>query len=124
MSTSAPTASTTVHLVATYTSPRVPGPQTLSSTPLSLPLQRDPSTTPLSVSDRTAFLSSLRSATIALQDRINTDLTARMEEDAAITTQDSGSAAKTAAAQRGGAESDEIAEEENYGEEQPPEDDE
>ncbi|KAI0515140.1 hypothetical protein F5B22DRAFT_647019 [Xylaria bambusicola] len=112
--------STTVHLTATYTSPRSSDPQTLSSTPLSLPLPPNPST-PLSVSDKTAYLSSLRSATIALQDRINTDLTVRMEEDvaaAAATAQDSGSATKTTA------KSNEIDEEENYGEEQVSGDDE
>ncbi|KAI1434023.1 hypothetical protein GGR50DRAFT_665083 [Xylaria sp. CBS 124048] len=98
--------SQTVHLKATYTSPNTSHqPQILASTPLTLPLSisaSNPTSTPSrDVSkSKTTYLNSLRTATVALQERINAELTARMEEDNA-----------------GARGVDEVAEEENYGEE-------
>ncbi|KAI0803682.1 hypothetical protein GGR55DRAFT_383290 [Xylaria sp. FL0064] len=119
--------STTVHLKATYTSPDVPNPQTISSAPLALPSSlsdsqsNSESTTTQAVEDKTAFLRALRAATTDLQDRINADLTARMEQDAANA--GSGST-KMAQGGAGAAAVNEAAEEENYGEEVAEEDDE
>ncbi|TGJ82950.1 hypothetical protein E0Z10_g5791 [Xylaria hypoxylon] len=105
------TSSTTiVHLKATYTSPSTPTPQILSSTVLPLP------STPQSVESKTAYLRALRTATTALQDRINAYLTARMEQDAR-------DVARRATQGGGGAVVDEADEEENYGEEVPENDD-
>lgn len=102
---------TTVHLKATYTSPTVLEPQTLASTPLSLPVSNR------TVQEKTTYLSALRTATIAMQERINTELTARMEEDNKNT---QGGDASTTTATKNSAKTqviDEAAEEENYGEE-------
>lgn len=63
-----------------------------------------------SISDRTSYLNALRKATTDLQDEINKELTARMEEDKARD-----AVAKTGATKQ--AEVDEDKEEENYGEE-------
>lgn len=57
------------------------------------------------VEARTEYLKALRSATLAAQDEINKELTARMEEDKARDAQGSQGAA------------DDAKEEENYGEE-------
>lgn len=57
--------------------------------------------------DKSQYLSSLRAAVAAAQDRINKELTARMEEDKA---QEAAKGVRAAAA-------DEDKEEENYGEE-------
>ncbi|KAI1815085.1 hypothetical protein GGS20DRAFT_365407 [Poronia punctata] len=107
-----PSTSTTVYLEATYTSPNTSQqPQTISSTPLSLPGSAD-----LTVENKTAYLSSLRKATVAMQEQINAELTKRMEEDnrnASAGALNAGSSAKTTK----GAVADEVAEEENYGEE-------
>ncbi|KAI1348131.1 hypothetical protein F5Y01DRAFT_226819 [Xylaria sp. FL0043] len=109
--------STTVHLKATYTSPEVPNPQTISSTPLTLP-------TTQAVEDKTAFLRALRAATTDLQDRINADLTARMEQDAANASSGSVKTAQGGAGAGAAAAVNEAAEEENYGEEVVEEDEE
>jgi len=61
--------------------------------------------------DRTAYLGSLRQATAELQDRINTDLTARMEEDKVREAEGKAGGAKVNGAV------DEAKEEDNYGEE-------
>ncbi|GAP92821.1 putative gon7 family protein [Rosellinia necatrix] len=117
----------TAHLKATYTSPNTTNtPQTLSSTPLVLPADQ-------TVESKTAYLRALRAATISLQDRINAELTARMEEDvrnAQQQQQQQGNSANTTAGGKtattreasakktqGGGVIDEAAEEENYGEE-------
>ncbi|KAI1276464.1 hypothetical protein F5Y07DRAFT_136690 [Xylaria sp. FL0933] len=120
--------STTVHLKATYTSPSIPNPQTISSTSLTLPSSLSNSqstTTQAAVKDKTAFLRALRAATTDLQDRINADLTARMEQDAANANACSGST-KTVQGEAGAGAAivNEVAEEENYGEEVVDEDDE
>ncbi|KAI1424979.1 hypothetical protein F5Y12DRAFT_714641 [Xylaria sp. FL1777] len=125
MSTS--TATTTVHLKAIYTSPSNPNPQTLSSTPLSLALSlchscSQPTTTQSSVETKTAFLRTLRAATTALQDTINADLTARMEQDA-TNSQHTGSGSTRTTQEGASAAINEVAEEENYGEEAPEEED-
>ncbi|KAL0940612.1 gon7 family protein [Colletotrichum truncatum] len=65
------------------------------------------------VSDKTAYLSSLRKAINSAQESINKELTARMEEDKAREADKGGSKAAV----------DEALEEENYGEEAPPNDD-
>ncbi|KAF2966013.1 hypothetical protein GQX73_g7557 [Xylaria multiplex] len=116
---SSPSPPLTAHLKATYTSPSTPNPQILSSTSLALP------SAPQSVESKTAYLSTLRAATTALQDLINKDLTARMEQDArdAASGNKPGSGAKGAPTQGGGAAViNEADEEENYGEEVPEDD--
>ncbi|KAI8625089.1 hypothetical protein F5Y19DRAFT_276876 [Xylariaceae sp. FL1651] len=116
-----PPTSTTVHLRATYTSPSTSHePLTLSSTPLALPAPAS-----LSVETKSAYLRLLRTAAAALQDRINGELTARMEEDnkkareSAPGAGDAGGGGVVGAKRntRGANEVDEAAEEENYGEE-------
>jgi protease II len=83
-------------LTATYTSPT----STFTST---TPLPGDFSS---SLQAKTTYLFALRTATAALQDKINAELTQRMEED------------KLRAATEGGkVKFDEAKEEENYGEE-------
>jgi hypothetical protein len=60
--------------------------------------------------DRTAYLAALRKATAALQVQINTELTARMEEDKAREAEGANGAAKAKGV-------DEAKEEDTYGEE-------
>jgi hypothetical protein len=67
------------------------------------PLQAPPTS---STKDKTTYLSALRKATVDLQERINKELTARMEEDKARD-----------ASGRGKESIDDKKEEENYGEE-------
>ena len=67
--------------------------------------------------DRTAYLSSLRKATAVMQEQINKELTARMEEDKAKEAEGLNGASKATA--KG---ADESKEEDNYGEEVPEED--
>ncbi|KAI0099124.1 hypothetical protein GGR51DRAFT_565116 [Nemania sp. FL0031] len=122
----------TVHLKATYTSPRTSEPQVLSSTPLALAIPPASASASETLQAKTSYLRALRAATVALQDRINAELTARMEEDArdaAAGGSGAGIAGKTtqggtAAASAAAASVDEVAEEENYGEEMAEEDDE
>ncbi|KAI1112951.1 hypothetical protein F5Y14DRAFT_452504 [Nemania sp. NC0429] len=112
------TEAATVHLQATYTSPRWRDPQLLYTAPLVIPADLSQS-----LEAKTSYLGALRAATVALQDRINTVLTARMEEDAreAMTTDAASgeTAGKTGGSiqQASAAAVDEVAEEENYGEE-------
>lgn len=61
--------------------------------------------------DRTAYLSSLKTAVADLQDRINADLTSRMEEDKAREASANGNSTSKAKGV------DESKEEDNYGEE-------
>lgn len=72
----------------------------------------------------TSYLRALRAATVSLQDRINTDLTARMEEDAReasrtdrASSEMAETSGKTMQMQASAAAVDEVAEEEHYGEE-------
>jgi hypothetical protein len=118
-SSSSPRVSTTAYLKATYTSPNTARePLTLSLTPLDVPVPAS-----LTVDNKTTYLRSLRTATIALQERINSELTTRMEEDNKNARQQSGNTLggvdgatkKTKTQTR--ASLDEVAEEENYGEE-------
>ncbi|KAI1123060.1 hypothetical protein F5Y10DRAFT_61046 [Nemania abortiva] len=121
---------TTVHLTATYTSPRTHIPQTLSSTPLALPTTLASTSTSEALESKTSYLRDLRAATVALQDRINAELTARMEEDAREAQSaegpqsGSGMAGKVLQGSTAAAGVDEVAEEEHYGEEAGEEDDE
>lgn len=85
-------------LTATYNSP------TNAHFKHEQPLQAPPTS---SAKDRVAYLASLRKATVELQDRINKELTERMEEDKAKDGK-SGAAGKNV---------DDKKEEENYGEE-------
>ncbi|KAI0454245.1 hypothetical protein F5B21DRAFT_476413 [Xylaria acuta] len=113
-----------VYLKATYTSPTQPEPQLLSSsTPLSLPASKEGMT----VAEKTTYLSSLRAATVALQETVNAALTARMEEDAARAqqaqrTSTGGGEEAAAGGEKNKGAADEVAEEENYGEEVPEDD--
>lgn len=66
------------------------------------------------VSERIKYLSTLRRETAILQDRINAELTQRMEDDKAQQASDLAASGKQGAV-------DEVAEEENYGEEVPEE---
>lgn len=79
---------------ATYKSPE--------SAPFSH-LQKLPAPASTSAADKTSYLSVLRKATAEMQEQINKELTARMEEDKAR----DASASKV----------DDVKEEENYGEE-------
>lgn len=69
-----------------------------------------------SVESRTEYLKDLRQAVGQMQDKVNQELTARMEEDKAGDT-------GPAKGQAGAAGVDEAKEEENYGEEVPEEED-
>ncbi|OBT76125.1 hypothetical protein VF21_04877 [Pseudogymnoascus sp. 05NY08] len=69
-----------------------------------------PFSTSNTTSERTSYLSALRSETSKLQDLINAELTTRMENDKAQQASDLATSAKKGVV-------DEIAEEENYGEE-------
>ena len=102
-----------VELKVTYTSP-TNAPLTLT-TPLTLPSQSS-----VSVADKTAYLSALRGAVADLQARVNTELTARMEEDKAReadTTVGEGKKSKENKQGKAAKAVDEAVEEENYGEE-------
>lgn len=74
-----------------------------------------PSLASNTVSERVNYLSALRRETAILQDRINVELTQRMEDDKAQQASDLAASGKKGAV-------DEVAEEENYGEEVPEED--
>ncbi|KAK7752956.1 hypothetical protein SLS62_005115 [Diatrype stigma] len=129
-----------VELTATYTSPQ----QTSSAcktgntpliltAPLSQPL---PASSPASVAEKTAYLSSLRGAVVNMQERINVELTARMAEEGSANGNNGDSAVAGKKAKKAGKAAeqrsnsgkgklaavaativDEDAEEENYGEE-------
>ncbi|OBT69747.1 hypothetical protein VE03_00788 [Pseudogymnoascus sp. 23342-1-I1] len=88
-------------LRATYSSPTNP---TFSHT-AAIPFSNSNTT-----SERTSYLSALRSETSKLQDLINTELTTRMENDKAQQASDLATSAREGVV-------DEITEEENYGEE-------
>lgn len=91
--------SQTLH--ATYNSPTNP---TFSHT------AAIPFSTSNTTSERTSYISALRSETSKLQGLINTELTSRMESDKAQQASDLATSARKGVV-------DEIAEEENYGEE-------
>ena len=65
--------------------------------------------------DKSAYLSTLRAAVVTMQDRLNAELTVRMDEDKALEASSKSGAGKTKAV-------DEAKEEDNYGEEVPEED--
>jgi hypothetical protein len=92
-------------LSATYQSPNNLG---FTST---RPIPAPPSN---KTADRTAYLAALRKATAALQVQINTELTARMEEDKTREAEGANGAAKARGV-------DEAKEEDTYGEEVPEE---
>lgn len=95
MASSAPT------LQATYSSPT--NPAFAHTTQL-------PSLGANSVEERVAYLAALRQEAAALQERINTELTQRMEEDKAQAEADAAPGGNKRKV-------DDVAEEENYGEE-------
>ncbi|KAI1496510.1 hypothetical protein F5X99DRAFT_65938 [Biscogniauxia marginata] len=124
--------SSSTYLEATYTSPSS-GPLHLS-TKLHFPSSsvvsdnRESSSLSLPVKEKTAYLRSLRQATGALQERVNAELTAQMDEDNRRAQGDhplsvDGSAEENGDKGRGKKTKnnqgrvDEAAEEENYGEE-------
>ncbi|KAI1134281.1 hypothetical protein F5Y05DRAFT_237124 [Hypoxylon sp. FL0543] len=82
------------------------------STPLALPGSD-------STTHKTAYLSSLRNAVSALQERVNSELTARMEEEARelAATSTAPTTSRKAGQVAAAGSVDEAAEEENYGEE-------
>ncbi|KAI5920911.1 hypothetical protein F4810DRAFT_396446 [Camillea tinctor] len=123
------------YLKAIYTSP-TNAPLNLT-TELAFPFSFSPSS--VSVTDKTSYLNALRSASSSLQERLNAELTARMDEDNArnsassngdnsAESRGSNSNKKRKRAnqnQKGGVPNvDEDAEEENYGEEVQEEEDE
>lgn len=131
--TTRPAPSAPAEIRATYTSP-----QHTNSTPLILTAALSkplPASTPASVAEKTAYLSSLRGAVVDLQERINVELTARMEEEGSAN--GNGTVAGKKVKKAGGGKGadqrsnsgkrklaafaativDEDAEEENYGEE-------
>ncbi|KAG0646186.1 hypothetical protein D0Z07_8102 [Hyphodiscus hymeniophilus] len=69
--------------------------------------------------DRTAYLSALRKATVTMQEQINKELTQRMEEDKA---REAAGVNGTSKAKAKDKTVDESKEEDNYGEEVPEED--
>ena len=94
-------ASSAPNLQATYSSP---------TNPAFTHTAQLPSLGANSVEERVAYLAALRKETAALQERINTELTQRMEEDKA-------QAEANATPGGNGRKVDDVAEEENYGEE-------
>ncbi|OTB04816.1 hypothetical protein M426DRAFT_11181 [Hypoxylon sp. CI-4A] len=115
--------SSTTHLKATYSnsnSTENPSSSSLSSTtPFTISTQLSlPSTE--SAAHKTTYLNTLREAVLSLQERVNSELTRRMEEEvrevAALSTDPSTSNGKRVDG-AGAAQIDEAAEEENYGEE-------
>ncbi|KAG4413715.1 hypothetical protein IFR04_013150 [Cadophora malorum] len=113
MSSPAPT-STTAHssspaVTATYTSPT--NPPFTHSTPLpSLQTNTSSNSSSSATAQKTQYLSALRQATSQLQEVINKELTARMEEDNARAAEGLYGKGKVKGV-------DENKEEENYGEE-------
>ncbi|KAI1382891.1 uncharacterized protein F4822DRAFT_100305 [Hypoxylon trugodes] len=123
-STTSSTISLTTHIKATYTNSRSTRGTTslessLSSTTgfaLSLPLSLP--STDSTTAQKTTYLSELREAVSSLQERMNSELTTRMEVEAkeaaaTISTTSNAKGNKTV----GASAVDEAAEEENYGEE-------
>ncbi|KAI0020374.1 hypothetical protein F4780DRAFT_779498 [Xylariomycetidae sp. FL0641] len=105
---------TTPQLTATYFSP-TNAPLALASAPLPAcpAAAADPS-----VEEKTAYLGALRRAVAALQERVNAELTARMEEDNRRAAAAAGAGAKgDDGKDKNQVGVDEAAEEENYGEE-------
>lgn len=92
-------------LTATYKSP------TNTSFTHTQPLQTPPTS---SAQDRVAYFSALKMATVELQERINKELTERMEEDKA---KDIAAGGGKGSGVNGKVVVDEKKEEENYGEE-------
>ncbi|KAI9681301.1 MAG: hypothetical protein M1817_002584 [Caeruleum heppii] len=90
-------------LTAVYTSPA-------SSESFAHPLPSLPPSTTISVDQKTAYLSALRSSVTKLQDEVNVFLTTKMEEEKAAAATASGEAAS-------GRLIDDTKEEEQYGEE-------
>jgi hypothetical protein len=100
-----------VTLFAIYTNPSTSTPSNHQfSQPISAPI---PATDSTSITDKTAYLSELRTSTKTLQDEVNVFLTQKMEEDKlhTVTTRDGVQVKKA-----GEKTTDEV-EEENYGEE-------
>ncbi|KAL7787102.1 hypothetical protein V8C37DRAFT_270683 [Trichoderma ceciliae] len=89
-------------LMASYSSP--------TSAPFSITESIPAPPTPLDPAGKSKYLESLRASVATAQDRINKELTARMEEDK---TREAAVGARTAVAE----EEEEEEEEENYGEE-------
>jgi len=103
--------STSIIMSVTYTSPAN------ESFVLDQPL---PLISSASVADRTSYLSALGGAVIAMQERVNKELTARMEQDNAATA----AAEATHGSQRKSTPAvNDAKEEENYGEEVQEDDD-
>ncbi|KAI1371730.1 hypothetical protein F4677DRAFT_284719 [Hypoxylon crocopeplum] len=120
MSSSSPS-TTIVHIRATYTnsssnSNASAKPFTIS-TPLSFPLSPDSTLDSDSTARKTAYLESLREASSLLQERVNSELTARMEEEAHEVAASSSAVAVDGKGRKATSDVDEAAEEENYGEE-------
>ncbi|KAI2468833.1 hypothetical protein F4781DRAFT_247455 [Annulohypoxylon bovei var. microspora] len=117
MSSSSPTVIPNTQVTATYTNSKSASDSSSSSSSSPSPSSTAPFTlaTPLTLpdsdssADKTSYLKTLRGAVSALQERVNSELTARMEEEAREI------AAASKGASVGGI--DEAAEEENYGEE-------
>lgn len=101
--TNGDSASQTFTLKATYQSP--------TNEPFSF-TQDFPAPAADKVSDKTTYLAALRKATVTMQEQINKELTARMEEDKV----------REGAANSSKGTVDEAKEEDNYGEEVPEED--
>lgn len=74
--------------------------------------QKIPTPPSTGISDRTAYLGALRKATTAMQEQINKELTARMEEDRAVA-----AAGTNGSSKENEKAVDESKEENNYGEE-------
>jgi len=74
-----------------------------------------PAPRPGNATDKIAYLANLRAAVVAMQDYVNAELTARMDEDKALDANSKSGEGKTEGL-------DDVKEEDNYGEEVPEED--
>ncbi|KAI1492204.1 hypothetical protein F5X96DRAFT_627705 [Biscogniauxia mediterranea] len=155
MSTTASSSPSVAYLKATYTSPTNAPLDLSTSLAFPFPTTTTSSSSPdpaVSVADKTSYLRALRAASSALQERVNAELTARMDEDSArqaiVTNGDSNGNGNGNGGSSGGSNNsgkkrkranrklnqnqgpvmvvpdvDEAAEEENYGEEVQDDDD-
>ncbi|KAI2602500.1 hypothetical protein GGR54DRAFT_644990 [Hypoxylon sp. NC1633] len=125
MSSLTSSATTIAHVKATYTNSNAS--KIASTAPFTfsapLPLPHPSAFNPGSDTDfairKATYLSGLREAASALQDRMNSELTARMGEEAheAAASNPSSSGTADGNVKKGNANAGEVAEEENYGEE-------
>ncbi|KAI0891329.1 hypothetical protein F4806DRAFT_309991 [Annulohypoxylon nitens] len=112
-SSSVPKSNIAAQITATYTNSKPAGSSSSSLLASTAPFEL---ATPLTLPDsdssahKASYLETLREAVLKLQERVNSELTQRMEEEAR-------EIAATSTTSKGAGVLDEVAEEENYGEE-------